>query len=133
MNIKVIDKISTGENNYEKKVKLKEILDNQLDKYYPCDLIEIDSLRKLQQKIKVARITIIEWVKEYLHGRYGSTTYLNKYNEIWTSRGFHSRRQVDDSKFKLFIEIMEFAYQLAPADSVPSPQSQTLLPFNYCY
>lgn len=110
----MIDKISTVKNNYNKKQKLKEILDNQLDDHYPSEIVKIDSLRKLEEKISVSRITIIDWIKKYLHERFGPKYFLEIYNNIWTSRSFHSRKQVDDSKFELFRDIMERQIKLYP-------------------
>ena len=110
----MIDKISTVKNNYNKKQKLKEILDNQLDDHYPSEIVKIDSLRKLEEKISVSRITIIDWIKKYLHERFGPKYFLEIYNNIWTSRSFHSRKQVDDSKFELFHDIMERQIKLYP-------------------
>ncbi len=69
-----------------KKYKLKEEIINQLVNFYPENNIKIKTLSDLAFKWNLNRLTITEWIKDWLIQEYGRFEGKNILYDVWTSK-----------------------------------------------
>ncbi|MFX0071424.1 MAG: hypothetical protein ACFFAO_10080 [Candidatus Hermodarchaeota archaeon] len=84
-----------------RKHKFLIMIKDQL-KNYPLNLDKIYGINEITKKIGSSKITIINWVKEFLKQRYGSIS-EEIYDEIWSSKCALSRK-VTYERIKNYIQ-----------------------------